>query len=93
MITEAENEEISEKSARQKTKILSDYLEEDEDTIVSDNLDFLGFFSQFVPDGKYSLRLIRDSKDSMRQLEDADRPTLGSRYYKHHSVPLNESTH
>ena len=73
MATEVIDEDIAEKGAEQLSRTLSEsVLEETLDSaVVSNNLDFLEFFSQFVPDGKYSLRLIKDSKDSFRRMKNA----------------------
>ena len=73
MVTEEIDEDIAEKGAEQLSRTLSEsVLEETPDNaVISNSLDFLEFFSQFVPDGKYSLRLISESKDSFRKMKNA----------------------
>ena len=73
MITEEMVEDIAEEGAAALKKTLFEsVLENAEDrAFASNSLDVLEVFAQFVPDGKYSLRLITDSKDSLRKLKDA----------------------
>lgn len=67
------DEDIAEKGAEQLSRTLSEnFLEETPDSvIVSNSLDFLEFFSEFIQDGKYSLRLVSESKISFRKMKNA----------------------
>ena len=73
MITEEIDEDIAEEGAAALDKTLFESIVENakDRAFASNSLDVLEVFAQFVPNGKYSLRLITDSKDSLRKLKDA----------------------